>query len=137
MSSQDETVAALTAFYQQIIKHLSLNESDLVFPPETTGWETLDMDKLGTQAKSESVLAILRRMPYLVRKEGGGIIVNCDTVAISYVPGSRHGGGMERIYPLPSHCVYLTEGVAQCGYSIILDTKEGPIYKLDFCSSRN
>jgi hypothetical protein len=126
MSSHDEIISALTAHYQEIMKQPGLEGSELKIPP-ATGWDSVDTVELRNAGKSEGAIELLRRMPYL---EGTGdydrILVDWDSVSIAYT--QRAYTSVEDINPLPSHCVYLTEGEHLEGYSLILDTEKGRIW---------
>lgn len=123
MSSQDEIVNALTSFYRQVLRHPYLNESNLKIPPEF-GWDTINVESLRKLGKNQTVVELLKRLPYL---ESGSryerLLIGYETAAIAYTQTSR--SFMEEVTPLPGHCVYLTEGVDREGYSLILDTENG------------
>jgi hypothetical protein len=123
MSSHGDITDALTAFYKQVVKHPHLDDAALKTPP-ISGWETVDSDALRELGKSEEVIELLRHLPYL---EADGryekLLVQYETVAIAY---TQHPSTlMEEVNPLPSNCVYLTEGVDREGYSLILDVEKG------------
>jgi hypothetical protein len=123
MSSHGDITDALTAFYKQVVKHPHLDDAALETPP-ISGWETVDSDALRELGKSEEVIELLRHLPYL---EADGryekLLVQYETVAIAY---TQHPSTlMEEVNPLPSNCVYLTEGVDREGYSLILDVEKG------------
>ncbi|SMR55635.1 unnamed protein product [Zymoseptoria tritici ST99CH_1E4] len=124
MSTPEETVKAMTAFYQQVVKHLSFDSDALKIAP-VEGWPDLDPS---VKDKSAAVLELLRHSPYLHPKDPYDLMCVYDnTVAVSYLPGNHRTGAMDDIFPIPSHCVYLTSGVGQHGYSLILDTGNGTI----------
>jgi hypothetical protein len=99
MFSRDDTVAGLLGFYRQILRLPYIDESDLITPP-ASGWDSIDEEALRAQGKTDSVIDLLRHLPYI------------------HAP-------LEDEYPLPGHCVYLTEGEGREGYCLILDTERG------------
>jgi len=123
MSPRPEIIDALTAFYKQVLKHPYLDATALKIPP-SSGWRTIDSAALRDLGKSETVIELLRHLPYL---ESDGryekLLVQYETVAIAY---TKHPSTlMEEVNPLPGDCVYLTEGVDREGYSLILDVEKG------------
>lgn len=123
MSSHAEIIAALTAFYQEVIKQPGLNDSALKIPP-AAGWDTLNPATLRSAGKSEEAIEMLRHIPYLEAiEEYQTLLVGWETVPLAYTQNAT--SSMESCNPLPSHCVYLTEGVGREGYSLILDTEKG------------
>ncbi|SMY26448.1 unnamed protein product [Zymoseptoria tritici ST99CH_1A5] len=127
MSTPEETVKAMTAFYQQVVKHLSFDSDALKIAP-VEGWPDLDPS---VKDKSAAVLELLRHLPYLHLKDPYDLLCVYDsTAAVSYLPGNHRTGAMDDIFPTPSHCVYLTSCVGQHGYSLILDTSKGKIRRV-------
>lgn len=128
MYSHDETVAAVRAFYEQVIKHPYLDDTALIIPPQD-GWDNLDLVALRSKGKNETVINILRHLPYLRASDFyQRLLVQAETVPICYAHANQsHWSNpiMDEVYPLPGHCVYLTEGVDREGYSLILDTIRG------------
>ncbi|KAI5250395.1 hypothetical protein E4T43_00345 [Aureobasidium subglaciale] len=126
MYSQDETVHAVLAFYQQIIKHPYLNDQALIVPP-ASGWESEEIDVLKDSGKSDVVVELARHLPYLGSvNHDDRILLHYETCAICYAGGTP--SWMDEVYPVPSHCLYLTQGVDREGYSLILDTEKGELY---------
>lgn len=123
MSTHMEIINAMLAFYQQVIRHPYLEDTTLKIPP-SSGWTTIDSADLREMGKSEAVIELLRRLPYL-EAEGQyeRLLVQYETVPIAWT--QRPNVIMEQVNPLPGHCVYLTQGVDREGYSLILDTDEG------------
>jgi hypothetical protein len=123
MSSCSEIVDAVLAFYQQVIRHPYLDDAALKIPP-TSGWENMELAGVQNPGKSEAVIELLKRLPYL---ESTGqyerLLVQYETVPIDWT--QRSYVAMEQVNPLPAHCVYLTEGVDCEGYSLILNVEEG------------
>jgi hypothetical protein len=123
MSSCSEILDAVLAFYQQVIRHPYLDDAALKIPP-TYGWDSMGLADLRNSGKSEVVIELLRHLPYL---ESIGqyerLLVQYETVPIDWT--QRSYVAMEQVNPLPSHCVYLTEGVDREGYSLILNVEEG------------
>lgn len=121
MYSRDETVSAVLAFYQQIIKHPYLNGTALRIP-SANGWESVDVEAMKARGKNPAVIDLLRYLPYLRHDRGNRLLVNAETVPICYTEDDTY---MDDVYPLPSHCVYLTQGVDREGLSLIMDTERG------------
>jgi hypothetical protein len=123
MSSCSEILDAVLAFYQQVIRHPYLDDAALKIPP-TSGWDSVELADLRNSGKSEVVIELLRRLPYL---ENTGqyerLLVQYETVPIAWT--QRSYVAMEQVNPLPAHCVYLTEGIDREGYSLILNVDEG------------
>lgn len=133
MYSRDETVKAILTFYQQLIKHPYLDESALKIPP-ANGWDTIDTEALRALGKTGAVIDLLRHLPYLDGRSDGYLIAY-ETFPVDFTISST--AMTEEVYPIPGHCVYLTEGLGREGYRLILDTEKGKVYfvlKETFCS---
>ncbi|KAI1407236.1 hypothetical protein F5Y13DRAFT_133565 [Hypoxylon sp. FL1857] len=116
MYSRDDTARAVLRFYQEVIRHPYLNDNALIIPPPT-GWDSIKI-----QGKNETVLDLLRHLPYL-RSENQyrRLLVHWETVPVCY-PDTQNS---QEVYPLPAYCVYLTHSVDREGTSLILDTNKG------------
>jgi hypothetical protein len=70
------------------------------------------------------VIDLLRHLPYLCGKNDGWTI-NYETVPVDFTIEST--ALMERIpeFPIPGHCVYITDGIGREGYRLIIDTEKG------------
>ncbi|KAG9696265.1 hypothetical protein KCU95_g4395, partial [Aureobasidium melanogenum] len=121
MYSQHGTVEAILAFYQQLIKHPYLDESALKIPP-ASGWDTVDAEALRALGKTDAVIDLLRHLPYLDGR-GDGYLIAFETIPVDFTETST--AMTEEVYPIPGHCVYLTEGLGREGYRLILDTERG------------
>ncbi|KAH0336378.1 hypothetical protein KCU81_g8593, partial [Aureobasidium melanogenum] len=121
MYSQHGTVEAILAFYQQLIKHPYLDESALKIPP-ASGWDTVDAETLQALGKTDAVIDLLRHLPYLDGR-GDGYLIAFETIPVDFTETST--AMTEEVYPIPGHCVYLTEGLGREGYRLILDTERG------------
>ncbi|KAI1101395.1 hypothetical protein F4804DRAFT_11893 [Jackrogersella minutella] len=118
MYSQDETISAVLRFYQEVIRHPYLNDDALIIP-SPSGWDSINI-----QGKTETVLELLRHLPYLrAEKRFDELIIHWETVPICY----PHHQDYHEIYPLPAHCVYLAHSFDREGPSLILDTNEGTL----------
>lgn len=123
MSLHDEIIDALTSLYQQILRHPYLEAIDIKIPPES-GWNTIDTKSLHELGKNQTVIELLKRLPYLESStQYERLLIGYETAAIAYTQKSK--SFMEEVTPLPSDCVFLTEGIDREGYSLILDTKNG------------
>jgi hypothetical protein len=123
MYSRDETVQAITAFYKHLIKHPYLPDDVLKIPPPS-GWTTIDEPALRAIGKTDTVIDLLRHLPYLCGKRDGWTIAY-ETVPVDFTIESM--ACIETIpeYPIPGHCVYITEGMGREGYRLIIDTEKG------------
>lgn len=112
--SREETVAAVLSFYQQIIKLPYLDETALLIPP-ANGWDSIDVEAHKARGKNDTVIDLLRHLPYLCDnlKPDNRLLVYYETVPICYTTGTYTV--IDEVYPLPSHCVYITEGVDREG----------------------
>lgn len=121
MYSQHGTVEAILAFYQQLIKHPYLDESALKIPP-ASGWDTVDAEALRALGKTDAVIDLLRHLPYLDGR-GDGYLIAYETIPVDFTRTST--AMTEEVYPIPGHCIYLTEGLGREGYRLILHTERG------------
>ncbi|KJY00281.1 hypothetical protein TI39_contig337g00011 [Zymoseptoria brevis] len=124
MPSHQGIIDALTAFYEAVIKHLSLDDSALQHPP-AQGWN-IDVAAPGLDGKTDQVIELLQHTPYLSLGVGEyQIRIQVETAALDYTKGC--GCSIEEINPLPANCVYLTEGISPDGYSLIVDVDTGMV----------
>ena len=123
MYSRDETVKAILAFYQQLIKHPYLDSAALLIPPPS-GWTTIDEPALRAIGKTDTVIDLLRHLPYLSGKDDG-YTINYETVPIDFTIDSTGLINTIPEYPLPGHCIYITDGIGREGYRLIIDTEQG------------
>jgi hypothetical protein len=131
MSSRQEIVDAITAFYQEVIRQPYLADRALRIPP-ASGWDNLDVEALKNLGKTDGVIDLLRHLPYLeARGEYEKVLIGNDTTPVSYLKCSQ--SVMDEVNPLPGDCVYLTSGVDGGGYSLILDTRKGPCANGSLC----
>lgn len=124
MSCRPAIIEALTAFYRQVVKHPYLDDNALKISP-SSGWDNINSAALRELGKSEDVIELLKNLPYLEGDDEHkrALLVANDTSPVDY---TRHSHIlMEKVNPLPGHCVYLTQGVDREGYSLILDTEKG------------
>jgi hypothetical protein len=121
MYSRDETARAIAAFYKHLTKHPYLDDTALIIPP-TSGWDHLADKALRAIGKNDTVIDLLRHLPYLCGKNGGYMIAY-ETIPVDFTYDST--AVTEKVYPLPGHCVYITEGIGREGYCLILDTERG------------
>ena len=123
MCSHDEIIGAVTAFYRQILRHPYLAETVLKIPP-ASGWENTNTAYLQKLAKNQTVVALLKRLPYLESSnQYERLLIGYETAVIDYT--QKSDSFMEEVNPLPSHCIYLTEGIDREGYSLVLNTENG------------
>jgi len=130
MYSRDSTVTAITALYKHLIKHPYLDASALLFPPPT-GWTTLDETALRAIGKTETVIDLLRHLPYLDGK-GSGHMIAYETIPVDFTVDATALIETISEFPIPGHCVYITDGSGREGYRLIIDTEEGVLSCLTF-----
>ncbi|KAI1141795.1 hypothetical protein F5Y05DRAFT_273875 [Hypoxylon sp. FL0543] len=118
MYSRDETVNAVLRFYQEVIRHPYLNDDALIVPPPN------GRNSINIQGKNETVLDLLRHLPYLrPESQYERVLIHWETAPVCYADNQNN----QEIYSLPDHCIYLTHSVDREGTSLILDTNEGTI----------
>lgn len=72
------------------------------------------------------MIELLRPLPYLeAAGESERLLVYYETVPIACTKDATTT--IEKVFPLPSRCVYLTEGVDCEGYSLILNIEKGAL----------
>ncbi|CZT23073.1 uncharacterized protein RCC_08783 [Ramularia collo-cygni] len=119
-------ITAITTFYAEIAKQTHINEFDLKYPPPT-GWPTIDVAGLLASGKTESVIHILRHIPYFeLWWKNAKVLALWDATPIDYTR-QRGPGFMDVTVHLPGHCVHLTEMNSMWGYNLILDVENGTI----------
>jgi hypothetical protein len=121
MYSRDETVNAITAFYQHLIEHPYLPDDALMIPP-SSGWTTIDEKALRAIGKTDTVIDLLRHLPYLCGKTDGWTIAY-EIVPVDFTIESMACIETTPEYPIPGHCIYITEGLGREGYRLIIDTE--------------
>lgn len=121
MYSQDETVQAILAFYTELLKQPCISDSCLAIAPPS-GWN-INEQEIRASGKNDTVIDLLRHLPYLRGSRYDGPFVTYETQSVDYTRQSITSS--EQAYPIPGHCVYLTQGEGRDGYSIILDTERG------------
>lgn len=67
--SRDETVAAIRDYYQFLVK-MFLDEASVIEPPEG-GWPEITADALRGMGKTDTVIELLRRLPYIAFPSDG------------------------------------------------------------------
>lgn len=109
MCSRDETVKAILTFYRQLIRHPHLDETALKIPP-ASGWDNIDQEALQAIGKTDTVIDLLRHLPYFDGR-GTGCLIAYETVPVDLTIEST--AMTEEVYPIPGHCVYPTEGLSR------------------------
>lgn len=122
MYSRDEICHAVLKFYHQILRHPYLDDDILIIPPPQ-GWSSINT----TAGKDETVVDLLRHLPYLSRSSpsSGQLLIYPGTIPICYQ--GREEQHREQEYPLPAHCVYLARREDYLGRDLILDTSNGAV----------
>ncbi|KAI8946202.1 hypothetical protein F4801DRAFT_77634 [Xylaria longipes] len=122
MYSRDEICNAVLKFYRQILRHPYLDDDTLTIPPPQ-GWSSIN----NTAGKDETVIDLLRHLPYLSRNSpsSGQLLIYPGTIPICYQ--GREEQHREQEYPLPPHCVYLARREDYLGRDLILDTSNGAV----------
>jgi hypothetical protein len=147
---REAIVAAVTDFYEHMIKLPHIEPSDLLYPPPE-GWSTITQSNFAPLKKSREVIELLRHLPYLKtspgQHRGEESIVAWDTKPIDYreekFQPDRIEEGVRMVTPdddiFPDWVVPLTRGVDNYGIWLMLDITDGmfrfPIFF--FTSRRN
>jgi hypothetical protein len=131
--SRDATVAAVTKFYNHLLQHPYLDSSCLKTPPPP-GWESLQTQVLISRGKNANVIDVLGHLPYLTNnRNDDGVLVQYETMSIDYTNENSAHTVIDDVYPIPSHCVYLTQGKDREGIDLILDTQQGNCQSHKLC----
>ncbi|CAK7219529.1 hypothetical protein SCUCBS95973_003846 [Sporothrix curviconia] len=127
--SRDECVQAVGDYYR-FLTQMYLDEDDFVYPPDDgNGWPSINKENLADVNKDETVLDLLRHLPYVREDPLGGGSENDFQVApfttitnwpasANYIARGRYDGeslkmateGAALCDVIPSHVVGLTAG---------------------------
>ena len=140
--NRDETVAAITSFYEFLTK-VHLDESDILRPPPgENGWSHLTDDRLSMLGKNHVVNDLIRHLPYI--KSDSDVAIYYKTSGLDFAgqfPTSRNPAGFESqsrmgLCTVPPHVLTLAESRGRDGYYFMLDTERGTVTKCDFMYGR-
>lgn len=123
--SREQVIAAIHDFYSLLTKLPYVEPDALVLPP-ADGWSGVNATELRKRGKTEEVIELLRRLPYLrAPAPGRKWMIGPDTIEIAYCDGELYDEVMDTIQPVPAHCVWLTEMESRDGTSLLLDVQTG------------
>lgn len=134
--TREKTISSILSFYR-LLTQLPYIPSDKLMLPPPTGWpistETtkeatgIKATELRARGKTETVIDVLRHLPYLDQELYGGHWTLADnTLHINYARGQLYAAYLERdtaILPLPGHIIWLTEGFERAGVYLLLNTE--------------
>lgn len=133
--SEERTVEAITSFYNFLDK-LYLEPDTLEHPPEG-GWPTITTTSLSALEKTDAVISLLRKIPYLDQPQAGfGDFFNIaaktepiqynDPTTQSYASDESMKYRLQAIIDmdLPPHVICLANGNRD-SYYILIDTERG------------
>lgn len=136
--TREKAISSILAFYTLLTQLPYIPADKLVLPP-AGGWPTnikensedigkkgvLDEYGLRNCGKTDSVIDILRHLPYLQQSFYGECwTLMYKTRHINYAIGQTYATFLEsdEILPLPGHIIWLTEGFEHSGVYLLLDT---------------
>ena len=123
--SRGQVIAAIHDFYSLLTKLPYVEPDALVLPP-ADGWSSVNATELRKRGKTEEVIELLRRLPYLrAPAPGRRWMIGPDTIEIAYCDGELYDDFLESIQPVPAHCIWLTKMQSRDGNSLVLDTQTG------------
>lgn len=136
--SRDEVVSALTSFYEFLVG-LHLPSSALKYPPPG-GWPNVTPKKLAFLEKNETVVDLLRHIPYIGLDNNHPFQIYEKTSAVDYSGEDcekwttyNNPDPIQETTTLPPHVVTLANtGGGRDGYYFFLDTERGTITRCDF-----
>ena len=141
--SRDEAVSAFTSFYEWLVK-LYLPASALKYPPPG-GWPEISPEYLAFLKKNDTVVDLLRHLPYIQRdEEFNPYQIYEKTSAVDYNGNYFRNTGVNYKNPvaaepynvetvLPSHVATIAKTAAgRDGYFFFLDTERGTMTMCDF-----
>lgn len=131
--SRDETVSAVLNFYNYLASIGAIPES-AIKPAPDSGWEDISAETLAPLGKDDTVIDLLRHLPYISDNVDGNRQIAYQTNPIVFnwhgikwnVEKNKIAGLLTPVGPgeIPSHVVCLTEG-GRYGSWLLLDTQEG------------
>lgn len=128
--SRKGTIAAITDFYTFYIRLPYVNPTALVFPP-ASGWPNINATELQNRGKSNEVIELLRRLPYLEHPSiRGGWTIDSESECIPYHKGVCYNDTPDAVKNLPGHVIPIANMVDRNGSFLLLDTETGNITSL-------
>jgi hypothetical protein len=86
----------------------------------------VDADELRKRGKTDEVIELLRRLPYLRNPDSHEKwMLSPDTLAIAYCDGEIYPASMDEMQPTPAHCIWLTVHDSRNGTDLLLDVHAG------------
>ncbi|CZT15222.1 uncharacterized protein RCC_01097 [Ramularia collo-cygni] len=129
-SSRSRIIDVITDYYRFLTRLPHIDPSDLVFPPEPEGWQTINEVELRARGRTDETIEILRRLPYLRNPDlpirTAHNITN-DSLSIAYCDGELEPAWVHDQQPTPGHIIWLTTQTNKEGHYLLLDTKLGTI----------
>ena len=132
--SRDQTVRAVTSFYEFLIE-LYLPESCLKQPPPG-GWPDLTSEYLSWLEKTPTVVDLIRHLPYIASEDDSDPHqiyekTRCNDYTSAKLPALFEP--IESWTTIPSHVLTLASIVrGRDGYFIFLDTKRGTAVLMEY-----
>jgi len=132
--SEDDTIAAVTAYYEFLV-HMFLPDESIMYPP-LEGWD-FPSDITFLPPKDQKVTSLMRRLPYLkppANWEHAYMYEKCE--AINYT--TLKGSGPHDIDPepdetlIPSNVLMIGFTPGRNGHHIFIDTDRGTATLCDF-----
>jgi hypothetical protein len=134
--TREKTISSMVSFYTLLTQLPYIPPDKLMLPPPT-GWPIntegkeegpgINATELRNRGKNETVIDVLRHIPYLDQELYGERWTLADnTLHINYARGQLYGDYLERdtaILPLPGHIIWLTEGFERAGVYLLLNTE--------------
>jgi hypothetical protein len=131
--SREDAVAAVRSYYEFLAFMGAIPESAVLEPP-TSGWAELSSEALSALEKDETVIDLLKHLPYIDDRVDGNTEIAFKTKAINYC-GSDFRWCIDHdklegiVVPvgagnIPSYVAVLSEG-GRYGSWLLLDTQKG------------
>lgn len=101
--NRDEVIASVTEFYVFLTTHLHFYPSELKTPPPA-GWPQITSSRFAVQRKSETVIDLLRHLPYLPGGNDADRFIHDLTVCADYTIESVGLDNELSIPEIAEHC---------------------------------
>jgi hypothetical protein len=130
----ESAVKAVRKYYHFLANNLGAIPPECIVEPPEGGWPNIDQESLAGLEKTDTVIELLRHLPYIERSDEFNTDVAFSTRAIDYrelatfkiARGERHHYIPEGNVEYPPHVVVLTEeGEEHYGSVLLFDTEEG------------
>lgn len=128
--SRDETIAAITGYYQQFVKMPYLEPSALRLAPEG-GWTSINVNELKKRGRTDEAINLLRHLPYLENSGASyGPPIDVGCICIQYHKGSCYDKIIDEVLGLPRHVIPIGGMKDREGHFLLLDTHTGQQIRL-------